>query len=181
MPSMISHKRKWLFIHPPRTGGTSVSFAIKPLFQGDADGKHYGKHYRLWEFDINPKKYFKFMTVRNPWVRVASYVGKFVMDGQQPSVDRAIFAALPLCEYGLEEMDFVLRCEHLEEDFTKLCRKLRIAPQELQDFGTHNQQTLRKLNQSARQQPHRECFTGEQRKIVEERFGWEIRRFGYKF
>jgi len=165
MSSLVSHDLKWLFIHPPRTGGTSVSWTLLDLFKQ----KHGEKHSRLWEFDLDPAEYFKFMTVRNPWARCASLVGWYAANGERHSIERAIGFALPLEYYGLREMDSVLRCEHMDRDFAGLCAQLGIEPR-----------PLRRLNQRDHR-PYQEYFTDELRRVVAERFAYEIERFRYTF
>lgn len=166
MPSMISRERGWLYIHPDRTGGSSVTTALCDLF----DGRTWHKHARLWHFDIDPAKYFKFMTVRNPWDRCVSYSAWFAKHHQcNVGIERCIHAALPLCYFGLQEMDYVLRCEHMDQDFAGLCLKLNIEPRE-----------IRRSHQSDHA-PYQEYFTEKTRQMVAERFAYEIERFGYTF
>ena len=76
---MINHKHKFVFVHIPKTGGTS----IESLFIKDPDIRVLiancrkdvpGKHHMVR--DINSgllKKYFVFTFVRNPWDRMVSY------------------------------------------------------------------------------------------------------------
>jgi len=70
---MISHKHKFIFVHIPKTGGTSIMKALRPYgLLGEG-------HYTLSEIQNNHnltalqmKEYFKFAVVRNPWDIVAS-------------------------------------------------------------------------------------------------------------
>lgn len=71
---MISHEYKCIFIHIPRTGGTSVEKAVcgKNWWLIDKKTKHLTaseskkKYKQYWE------DYFKFSFVRNPWDRTIS-------------------------------------------------------------------------------------------------------------
>ena len=61
---MINHQHKFIFIHIPRTGGTS----IEEVFSHKA--RKYGKHQTLKTLEdqnLVPEDYFKFSFVRNPW------------------------------------------------------------------------------------------------------------------
>ncbi len=98
---IISHARRYIFVHAPKTGGTSLALALEAraakddLMAGDtpkaakrrrrlqgaqgatAAGRLW-KHSTLRDMDglvtrDQMRDYFVFMLVRNPWDRVASY------------------------------------------------------------------------------------------------------------
>lgn len=86
---MISHDFKTIFVHIPKTGGTSIEamfgFAEYDKFgkltkDKVGKGKHWGapEYYQNWE-DFY-KNYFKFTVVRNPWERDLSLYN--MMKGQ---------------------------------------------------------------------------------------------------
>jgi chondroitin 4-sulfotransferase 11 len=85
---MISHKHKCIFVHIPKTGGSS----IENVFLGKSVPPKYQYSYkkRKYHFKINEQhafphemrrcygitswsEYFKFIIVRNPWERFVSY------------------------------------------------------------------------------------------------------------
>ena len=76
--SMINHHQKLIYIHPPKTGGWSITDlwgAASPI--PDEEGRyefspvhHSMKFYRNFHFDLN--HYFIFATTRNPWDRIVS-------------------------------------------------------------------------------------------------------------
>ena len=71
---MILEKPKILFVHIPRTGGSS----IEKFFDFTPKLDHYKKqtqHSTLQEYSehCDVKKYFKFTVVRNPWDRLLSW------------------------------------------------------------------------------------------------------------
>jgi len=64
---VISHEHKFIFIHIPKTGGTSVENALQPFAK---NGFPFGKHHslkRAYEDDSISEDYFSFSFVRNPW------------------------------------------------------------------------------------------------------------------
>lgn len=83
---MISHKHKFIFLHIPKTGGTSIERALEPnvtLEDPSSNDIHIegntsieGKHWRTIDYEQNfPElfhSYFKFMFIRNPWDRIVS-------------------------------------------------------------------------------------------------------------
>ena len=83
---MISHKHKFIFIHIPRTGGTSIESQFN--YNGDLDGK---KHWRLNDFknDLTNNQfngYFKFSFIRNPWdITISKFLSPFYSDINQLS------------------------------------------------------------------------------------------------
>jgi hypothetical protein len=69
---MISHKHKFIFIHIPKTGGTSIESIFKPsAVDKDVRLKHNPISTKIFQ---KPKfnDYFKFTIVRNPWDLVCS-------------------------------------------------------------------------------------------------------------
>ena len=71
---MISHKHKFIFIHIPKTGGSSVeSFFTGGYTEGGLNSKHrMAKSYEA-KFPNKFLKYFKFSVVRNPWEKCFSH------------------------------------------------------------------------------------------------------------
>lgn len=163
--TLVCDEAKWIYIHPPRTGGTSVSSALIGAFE---TRRFPLKHARLWDYDI-PASYFKFMTVRNPWDRIASLSAWYAAHNETAVMERCIWAAMPLEEYGLREMDFVLRHERLAPDFKRLCKRLGIEAPALPTKAHYQRR------------PCRDYFTPQLKKAVAKRFAYEIERFKYEF
>lgn len=84
---MISHSKEFIFVHPHRTGGSSIELSLKRY--SDTPVKYrqkYGvshfdlKHGRIPDFIENKlitedeyEKFYKFGIVRNPWERAVSW------------------------------------------------------------------------------------------------------------
>ncbi len=73
---MIIHELKTVFIHVPKTGGTSIEFALSKYCLKDhvsIDEQHFKKRKIIKKIGItNWNEYFKFAFVRNPWDRLVS-------------------------------------------------------------------------------------------------------------
>jgi hypothetical protein len=88
---LISHSKKFIFIHVPKTGGTSIMYALwdyactpdsvgagRPTALNSPCSDQFDKHVTTAELKAQlPRKifrgYFKFMFVRNPWDLAVSY------------------------------------------------------------------------------------------------------------
>ncbi len=68
---MISHEHALVFVHVPRTGGTSIERAFGAE---EYEGKHRtARELRDALGTSRWNRYFKFSVVRNPWARAVSY------------------------------------------------------------------------------------------------------------
>jgi hypothetical protein len=69
---MIIREDKIFFIHIPKTAGTSIEHAIN-----GKDNPLWARHYNYSQFSLypkkyNPREYYIFTVVRNPWDRIYS-------------------------------------------------------------------------------------------------------------
>ena len=82
----ICHRHKFIFIHIPKTGGTSIRYALTSAgAELDIDGKLTESSRTVWlhhlpAMQLRPlvdnkiwQSYFKFGFVRNPWERLVSF------------------------------------------------------------------------------------------------------------
>jgi sulfotransferase famil protein len=145
-----------------------------------------GKHARLeqilsaWETDAlgDPKDYFKFACVRNPWDRLVSFyfspharrkrfnktefesfIGKTALRGSQ--------SAFVLVD-GHCAVDFLVRFEHLEDDLAIVAERLGIEI------------SLPHVNRS-KHRPFQDYYDGTTRAMVQSLFREEIELFDYRF
>ena len=138
--------------------------------------------------------YFKFAFIRNPWDLVVStyhYLKKVFAEHAHlglvdPDYDHILktggfgdfVRAYPMINADMTSfisdsdghllVDFVGRCERIEEDFEVICRRIGVTA------------TLRHENVTEHAH-YREYYNGATRAIVEEHFRRDIERFGYKF
>ena len=186
---MINNKHKFLFIHVPRTGGSSI--------ESQFNYKEKRKHWTLsdWKNMLDPdifEGYFKFSFVRNPWDAIISkYLDIWFTDkypggpiGKKAGKSLRYFLKhyrTPKHEHGEtffdyfdpEQIDFVGRFENREDDINYISQKIgfQLDP----SVHTKKQQQLYSKKQYA------EYYDDETREIVAERYAKDIEYFGYKF
>lgn len=168
MSSMISERRKLLFVHVPKTAGASITYTLRDLFE---NGWPDYPHLTVWDLaGSNHDRYFKFMVSRNPWAMCASWHRWHLKHGDAAkSMDVAVRKVKPQSFFGLAAMDAVLRFERLEQDFSALCRAIGIEERPLMRLNESEGGCWRKL------------YNEDRKRIVQERFALEIEQFGYEF
>lgn len=144
------------------------------------------KHSTLAEYrtalgDERFRGLYKFTCVRNPWDRMISYYFQPTLGVEtwNKKAFKKILARTPtLTDYlrlDQGEMDsfgnanFIMRFEHLTEDFSAVCADLDISAG-----------PLSVINRSSREH-YLAYYDDELRELVAKRFAAEIERFGYKF
>ena len=68
MSLLINRKYKWVFVHIPKTGGSSISHILNKI-EGTESIKTHGS---ILEVKDNISDYYKFTIVRNPYTRFMS-------------------------------------------------------------------------------------------------------------
>ena len=193
---MISNKHKYIFVHVPKCGGTSIEKQLLelegiPFPHGDTPLKHLDKstgeqyllgrgrqHFTIDQYpDID---YFKFTFVRNPWCRMVSeYIWRkriyncpdytfrqFILN---PPTSKSANHLWPQLWFMKDEMDFIGKFENLQKDFDYVMNRLNLPQQKL----THENCTLHK--------PYRDYYDDETEEVVAERYKDDINCFGYEF
>jgi chondroitin 4-sulfotransferase 11 len=189
---VISHKHKFIFVHIPRTGGTSVErFFNEPINWGNHNSLQWYSQ-SFGEYD----RYFKFAFVRNPWDKMLSEyfwfrntkhlypdetVKKFFRKSAScfsefvplflNSVEGDLSHRLSQLEFlqPINDMDYIGRLEKYSEDFVKICSHLGIDTESPlhENYTTHR--------------PYWEYYDDETRQIVAEKYAKDIEYFGYEF
>jgi chondroitin 4-sulfotransferase 11 len=183
---MISHEHKCVFIHIPKTGGSSIG----SLFMPESSNSSYsypGKHSRLKEKNV--KGYFTFSFVRNSFAKMLSHYTffikrnldhrgsfskfvKYYCSSERTGWQRNDF--LPQFDYlSLDgetcDIDFVGKTENLQQDFNVVCDKIGIPQQQL----PHKNKSKHKH--------YTEYYDDETREIVAEKYAKDIEYFNYEF
>jgi len=127
-------------------------------------------------------EYYKILPIRNPWDRIVSFwywgIGKYkktytfseYVETKQMRLLSKWYKLFPHDEESC--VDFLIRFEHLNEDFLKLCNLLKINPIKL-PRAKGNFRTDRKH--------YAEYYDDDTRQVVAEKYAKDIEYFGYKF
>lgn len=193
---MISHKHKTIFIHIPRTAGTSIEMLLegRDWWLENPKEKHITASkakelYADWWDD-----YFKFSIVRNPWDRVvsmyrnpnygrqwSSVTGKrliyFLENYEAPEWEVSPGTA---CQYLDEPIDYIGRFENMSKEITYLAGRLKLDFINIEDIeckccgrGYHYNPTVRTI--------YSEYYDDKTRDMVAELYKDDIKRFGYSY
>ncbi len=191
---LISHRFKFIFIHIPKTGGTSVQLALKPF--ADA-GEEYGLTSHATALDARRalpeifNSYFKFAFVRNPWdleVSMYQYKREWYHRGHESVKWNKEMTFEEFLELRAEKrgilgdqchfiqdyhgrclMDFVGRFEHLDRDFQLVARLMGLTGE------------LPRSNASDRDPEYQGYYNPETEELVRHISRPEIKAFGYTF
>jgi len=191
---MIDHKNKFIFIHIPKTGGSSIESIFRPSIITktgickDIPNKHYTLDSLLKNEEINLSNFFSFSFIRNPWDKVLSHYLFFIKGGFDHRGSFFNFVKyycdtdhkgwknndfLPQFDYlSLDDslaINFIGRFENLQEDFNKACDRIGIARKQLP------------ITNKTKHENYTEYYDNETRQIVAEKYAKDIEYFGYKF
>lgn len=187
---MIDHKRRLLFIHIARTGGSSIETALAGdnWWRIDPGSKHisasqarvlYGEE--IWG------SYLKFSIVRNPWDRLVSmwatgwwWGATTHLKGKKPGSfheflrtlqphPHEFYKSLLYHEILDEPVDAVLRFEHLNDDFELLLKRA--------GCGTVALPHVERRNRAE----YRNYYDAISCDLVASTFRKDIADYGYKF
>lgn len=190
---IINEESKIIFIHIPRTGGTSV----RELFDFPLWGHQCFASSLKEQLGHKYNEYFKFTIVRNPWDRMVSYY-HFLKDdpigtkysypggladdesfkswimrrfgpGSQIHPNGDYYTKKWLGDYdGNILVDHIIKFENFEEELQPILDKYELN------------KPIPHLNKSIRE-PYQEYYDDESKEIVRENFAKDIILFGYKF
>jgi hypothetical protein len=203
---MISYEHRYIFVHIPKTAGTSIESYLSALeskpvdkyqqfLPGCGDGR---QHFYLNEvllhddFKSSPEsKFFSFSVVRNPWDWFLSLVFYWMRRGYLkggPSDYRNSFFELLKTDHIdnhriLSQMNYLTLNGALGVDFIARFERLDSDfANLLAQIGLSNPAPLSKLNVSPREKlPYTEYYDAEMREAVAERYSLDIDAFGYTF
>jgi hypothetical protein len=190
---MLSKEKKFIFIHIPKTGGSSIRNSLIEYFDLRKNIAHEPQSKYLNRLGNSYYDYFQFTFVRNPWDRFCSAYHYLKAGGRcQNDIDAS--NALKLNQLSFKEflvnykgylwghfgpqhryIDFdfkhvtILKYENLQEGFDFICDKIKI-----------NRKTLPCINKSDHDH-YSSYYDDETQQIIAEKYAKDIEYFGYKF
>jgi len=196
---MICHRKKFIFIDICKTAGTSINKTFSKKYK--CIGKHHSITNIVGDFSFCTNltkeqidKYFKFTFVRNPYDRIVSLwlwgvkstykeynFKQFVLGIKNKKFDDHNFVRyIPMVDWlcdksGKIRVDYIGRYENLEDDFAKVCKKVKVNKLPLEKINTAEYR-----NRKPRKK-YWEYYDDETRDVVTEIYKKDIDKFDYKF
>lgn len=191
---MVNHEHKFIFIHVPRTGGTS----IESQFQYN-DLSEKTKHWNLndWKDHLSSREfnsYFKFTFIRNPWdIMISKYRAPYFsterrggLIGERAGKSLKYFLMhykTPLHEHGETfhdyfdpvQVNYIGRYENRKNDLKYISTRIGIT--------IDNEPHMNKIQMhpSIDCKHYTEYYDDETRDIIAQKYARDIEYFGYKF
>jgi len=189
----VSKSKRFIFIHMPKTGGTSIHEALSPYFDHlNREDLRHASWERLPEFLPVPqiKAYTKVVAVRNPWAWLVSNYLMVLKSPSTPDYRRIVAMGFEeYVDYHLSESvfriddylycsqirwwgmvpDVILRFESLNADFTRLCQQLGLEA------------SLGHVNEGTFPRHYSAFYSDRLAKHVGRRLRGPIRKLGYRF
>lgn len=178
---LLSHTRKFAFVHVPKTGGTSILTALTAHVRNEGHFRTTGAHTTAAEVRHQvgaprwDRQYFTCGIVRNPWEMLVSMFAAFSIAGSfEQFINGNVFPLFPgtqrdyLFENGRQIVSYIGRFERLDESYATIANHLGIDP------------TLPHENRSTHC-PYREYYDDRTRDFVARRFAADVEEFDYEF
>jgi hypothetical protein len=203
---MISHSKKFIFIHIPKTGGSSIEWYISsyikpdfPIFGYDEANKLHRQHATLEQlkniYKIKIDDYFKFTVCRNPYERAVSGYFWFLEAGLLK--DSTTFKDYLLIRNGCEKLNHLNSRRGRGDHFYTQLKYIEIEEKNKIDFVIRFEKLQQdfdivctKIGLPHQKLPHikKTCYKHytsyydkETREIVEQKYANDIKYLGYEF
>jgi chondroitin 4-sulfotransferase 11 len=192
---MISHTHQFIFVHVPRTGGSSFELAAgqpinsdsKTRLLGNTDfpEKHKTFEYYRTTYPIEFDNYYKFTIVRNPFDRIVSqwfWRATVIKDQQGVSLKEFIISRPDSSLYykkfklsgfsildSLKQFDYIGRFEDIHNTYRHLYKTFNIHRNDV----IHSNKTCHSC--------YKDYYTDETIELVNKKYCQDLELFNYKF
>lgn len=203
---IISHSLKYVFIHVPKTGGTSISnilntsvyepdlYVLRPFKKNEYLQTHSGSKMIQTFLDqngYNHQEYFKFAFIRNPWDRLVSHYEYYLQNMSRQKINMARkenVRRLNLAQSSFKDFCFGVKGHNLNAYFFKninFIGKFESLQEDMQIIsdkilGYRHKVKIPHLNRTKRRN-YREYYDDETRRFVEDTNAKTIEFGNYKF
>jgi chondroitin 4-sulfotransferase 11 len=180
---VISHTHKFIFIHIPRTGGTSIEKLLDNSIER-------GKHESLFSLEkkVDISSFFKFSFIRNPWdITISKYVAPYYRKINKLSNKSFLYFLENYFPAPNEEgdsfhdyfdpskLDFIGRFETREADLVYISDKIGI------ELDPNFSVKAKEMQKTRSKKHYTEYYNEETKQIVAEKYAKDIEYFGYEF
>ena len=198
---MIDHKNKFIFIHIPRTGGTSIEKTLhnRDWWSVHPPSKHLTVHIAKKIYAKYWKDYFKFTFVRNPWDRMVSMLkyhqiykvyantnkkivlSRYFNQFEKIEYDTRFFNLSQFNDFTKEENTVYQNIIGQEMDFIGKFENLQEDFNNLCDILNIKNTKLMHIEKSKNRMKYQEYYSENERDIIAEKYQKDIKKFNYKF
>lgn len=183
--AIVNNKHKFIFIHPQKCAGGTLSSLLKREFPDTnlhIDKNGHPNFVNIVKLPDKPlSKYFKFGVTRNTYDRAVSmYFHIKKHQNYTMGFDHFVLKSLQSW-FGMHDkftyqneymMDYIIRFDHYDEDVKSVMNKLGVYEYKL-DHITHGTKRPTK--------DYRSFYTDHTMKRVYDMFKWEIDKYNYEF
>lgn len=198
---MINHKHKLIFIHIPRTGGTSIERALngRDWFNVHAPSKHLTAHTAKKIYSEYWDRYFKFTFVRNPWDRMVSmlkygwFYGVKINQGKKISLDdyfdkfkkveydERFFNSNQFSDYNTIEGSIYKNIFGEDMDFIGKFENLEEDFSKICLINNIKNKKIPHIEKSHNRKQYHNYYDSRSRSLIEEKYYKDIELFNYEF
>lgn len=198
---MINHKHKFIFIHIPRTGGSSIESALcdSNWWKIHPPSKHVVAHIAKNIYKPYWDDYFKFSFVRNPWDRMVSMLrygsfygvelgeeGELVIDKylkkfNKVEYDTRFFNLKQFENFKQKPKSVYMNILGEEMDFIGRFENLQEDFNNVCDLIKVNSKKLENLEKSPQRDEYSRYYNHTNKSIIENKYLLDIEEFNYSF
>jgi len=198
---MINHKHKLIFIHIPRTGGTSIERALngRDWFNIHAPSKHLTAHSAKKIYAEYWQEYFKFTFVRNPWdrmvslLRYGSFYGvslgdrniinteNYFTNFKKVEYDKRYFNENQFTDHNAIEGSIYQNIFGTDMDFIGRFEKLEEDFSKICSINNIKNKKIPHIEKSHNRKQYHEYYDSRSRALIEQKYCKDIKLFNYEF